>query len=123
MVLSNVEGASAGAVANNLSAIVFGEPYSLPKQRTAITLPVQAFEKFVGDYQLLPNVVLTVSTENGKFYVRITGGENLEIFPESEKDFFLKVRDATLKFETDPSGKVTQVIFKQGGTFTAPKIK
>ena len=124
IVLSNVEGASAGAIANNLSAIVFGDPVTLPKQRTAITLPAQAFEKYVGDYQLLPNVVLTVSTENGKFYVRITGGENLEIFPESEKDFFLKVRDATLKFETDPSGKVTQVIFKQGGgTFTAPKIK
>ncbi len=124
VVLSNVEGASAGQIANNLSSIVFGEPVTLPKERTAITLPAQAFEKFVGDYQLLPNVVLTVSTENGKFYVRITGGENLEIFPESEKDFFLKVRDATLKFETDSSGKVTQVIFRQGGgNFTAPKIK
>ncbi|MFL6467334.1 MAG: DUF3471 domain-containing protein [Pyrinomonadaceae bacterium] len=120
-----MEGSSAGAVANNLAAIVFGEPISLPKQRTAITIPSQAFEKYVGDYQLLPNVVLTVSTDGGKFYMRITGRENMELFPESEKDFFLKVVDAQLKFETDASGKVTQVVFKQGGGggIPAPKIK
>ena len=124
VVLSNVEGASAGAVANNLSAIVFGDPVTLPKQRTAITLPSQTFEKYVGDYQLLPAVVLTVSTEGGKYFMRITGRENMELFPESEKDFFLKVVDAQLKFETDASGKVTQVIFKQGGSnIPAPKIK
>ncbi|HJS51291.1 MAG TPA: serine hydrolase [Pyrinomonadaceae bacterium] len=125
VVLSNVEGASAGAVANNLSAIVFGDPVTLPKQRTAITLPAQAFEKYVGDYQLLPAVVLTVSTEGGKIFMRITGRENMELFPETEKDFFLKVVDAQLKFETDASGKVTQLIFKQGAGngITAPKIK
>jgi hypothetical protein len=125
VVLSNVEGASAGAVSNNLSAIVFGDPVTLPKQRTAITLPSQTFEKYVGDYQLLTGVVLTVTTEGGKIYMRITGRENIEMFPESEKDFFLKVVDAQLKFETDASGKVTQVIFKQGGGngITAPKIK
>src|SRR6185436_15347763 len=43
VVLSNVEGASAGQIANNLSSIVFGEPVTLPKERTAITLPAQAF--------------------------------------------------------------------------------
>jgi CubicO group peptidase (beta-lactamase class C family) len=125
VVLSNVEGASAGAVANNLSAIVFGDAYSLPKQRTAITLPAQTLEKYVGDYQLLTGVVLTVSTEGGKIFMRITGRENMELFPETETDFFLKVVDAQLKFETDASGKVTRVIFKQGGGsgINAPKIK
>ena len=112
-------------VANNLASIVFGEPVTLPKQHVAITLPVQVFEKYIGDYQLLPNVVLTVLTEGGKFYMRITGRENMELFPESDKDFFLKVVDAQLKFETDASGKVTQVLFKQGGGggIPAPRIK
>jgi len=125
IVLSNVEGASSGMVANNLASIVFGEPVTLPKQHVAITLPVQVFEKYIGDYQLLPNVVLTVLTEGGKFYMRITGRENMELFPESDKDFFLKVVDAQLKFETDASGKVTQVLFKQGGGggIPAPRIK
>jgi hypothetical protein len=57
--------------------------------------------------------------------MRITGRENMEMFPEGEKDFFLKVVDAQLKFETDASGKVTQLAFRQGGggAITAPKIK
>src|SRR5436190_1629103 len=125
IVLSNVEGASSGQVSGNLASIVFGDPYSLPKQHTAITLPASAFEKYVGEYQLLPGVVLTVLTEGGKFFIRITGRENMELFPESDKDFFLKVVDAQLKFETDASGKITQVLFKQGGGggIPAPKIK
>ena len=73
----------------------------------------------------MPNVTLTVTNEGGKLFVRISGQQNLEMFPESEKDFFLKVVDAQVKFETDASGKVTQVIFKQGGGggMTAAKIK
>jgi hypothetical protein len=57
--------------------------------------------------------------------MRITGRENMVLFPESEKDFFLKVVDAQLKFETDTSGKVTQGLCKPGcgGGIPAPKIK
>ncbi|HKP70076.1 MAG TPA: serine hydrolase [Pyrinomonadaceae bacterium] len=126
VVLSNVQGGPAGPVAGNLGAIVFGEPYTLPKQRVAITLPSQALDKFVGDYQLLPGTVLTVTNEGGKLFMKLTGNaQNLELFPESDKEFFLKVVDAQLKFETDTAGKVTQVIFKQGAGngIPAPKIK
>lgn len=125
VVLSNVEGASAGAVSSNLSAIAFGEPYTLPKERKAIVLPSQTLDKYVGEYQLLPNATITVTNEAGKLFMLLTGRQqNLELFPESENDFFLKVVDAQIKFETDASGKVTRLIFKQGGSvIPAPKIK
>ena len=125
VVLSNVQGASASAVSGSLAAIVFGEPYSIPKQRVAISLPSETLDKYVGGYQLMPNVTLTVTNEGGKLFVKVSGQQNLEMFPESEKEFFLKVVDAQLKFETDASGKVTQVIFKQGAGngLPAPKIK
>lgn len=125
VVLSNVQGAGVGAVANNLSAIAFGEPATLPIERKAITLPAQTLDKYVGEYQLMPNLTLTVLNEGGKLFVRVTGQGNLEMFPETEKDFFLKVVDAQIKFETDASGKVTGLLFKQGGGsgMPAPKIK
>lgn len=125
VVLSNVQGSSAGAVSNNLSAIAFGEPYTLPKVRKAITLPTAVLDKYVGEYQLMPNVTVTVTNDGGRVFVRLTGQQPLEMFPESEKDFFLKVVDAQITFETDASGKVTRLLFKQGGGngLPAPKIK
>jgi hypothetical protein len=37
------------------------------------------------------------------------------VFPESDKDFFLKVVDAQLTFETDSQGKATDLILHQNG--------
>jgi len=125
VVLSNVQGAGAGSVANNLSAIAFGEPPTLPKERKAITLPSATLDRYVGEYQLLPNVTATITNEAGKLFIRMTGQGNLELFAETEKDFFLKVVDAQVSFETDASGKATKLLFKQGGGggMPAPKIK
>jgi CubicO group peptidase (beta-lactamase class C family) len=39
IVLSNVEGASSGMVANNLASIVFGDPVTLPKRHVAVAIP------------------------------------------------------------------------------------
>ena len=38
-----------------------------------------------------------------------------EIFPESDKDYFLKVVDAQITFVTDAQGRATELILHQGG--------
>lgn len=125
VVLSNVQGSSPGAVANNLAAAAFGEPVNMPVERKAISLPSQTLDKYVGEYQLLQNVTVTILNQGGKLFMRLTGQPDLEMFAESEKDFFLKVVDAQIKFEVDATGKTARLIFKQGGGqgIPAPKIK
>jgi serine-type D-Ala-D-Ala carboxypeptidase/endopeptidase len=66
-----------------------------------ITLMPEALEKYVGVYEFAPTVTLTVTREGGQLYAMLTGQPKFEIFPEGEKNFFLKVVDAQLTFDAE----------------------
>src|SRR5581483_4562039 len=80
-----------------------------PRQRVAINLAPGAFDSYVGQYELAPGVTLTMSRKGERLFTRMTGQSSLEIFPESETEFFLKAVDAQLTFEKNPQGEVTSV--------------
>ena len=44
-----------------------------------------------------------------------TGQPKIELFPESETRWFLKVVDAQVEFQLDGTGQVTGLILTQGG--------
>jgi hypothetical protein len=48
-------------------------------------------------------------------FTQLTGQPKFEIFAESEKDFFLKVVDAQITFETGEGGRATNAILHQNG--------
>jgi len=82
---------------------------------TAIELPVEIMSRYVGDYELAPGFVLTVTLEGNKMMTQASGQGKIEIFPETETKFFLKVVDAQLDFVKDESGKYNKVILHQAG--------
>lgn len=45
--------------------------------------------------------------------MQATGQPKLEIFPESERAYFLKVVDAQISFETDGHGRATGLVLHQ----------
>ena len=56
-----------------------------------------------------------MSRDGSRLFTQLTGQPKFEVFAESDKDFFLKVVDAQLTFETDASGKATAVVLHQNG--------
>jgi CubicO group peptidase (beta-lactamase class C family) len=84
-----------------------------PKAHTEAAVDPTVFDKYVGRYQLAPAVILTVTRDGNRRMVQLTGQPALEVFPESEKEYFLKVVDAQLTFETDAQGKATAVVLHQ----------
>jgi CubicO group peptidase (beta-lactamase class C family) len=115
IVLSNLETAPVARIGNDLAAILFSKPYELPKQRQVIVLDPAIYEAYVGDYQLAPDVVLTVTTEAQRLFAQLTGQKQVEIFPESATEFFLKIVDAQLTFVVNETGKAVRIILHQGG--------
>lgn len=98
----------------------------LPKvtDRVAITLAPEVLDRYVGEYQFEPTFSITITRRGGQLVSQATGQGEAEIFPESEKKFFLKVVDAQLEFQTDASGAVTGLILHQNGQQTpAKKVK
>ncbi len=44
-----------------------------------------------------------------------TGQPKVELYPEAETKFFLKVVDGQVEFQKDDAGKVTGLVLIQGG--------
>jgi hypothetical protein len=85
------------------------------KEHTEVTVNTKIFDNYVGTYQLAPGTIMTISRDGDQMFGQLTGQPKLQIFPESEKKFFLKVVDAQLIFDTDAQGKATQVTLHQNG--------
>jgi CubicO group peptidase (beta-lactamase class C family) len=86
-----------------------------PPEHHAIVLEPAAMAKFVGRYQLSPNVYLTVSQYGARMVAQITGQPVVEIFPEGPTEFFYKAVDAQLVFRVEPDGKVSGLLMRQNG--------
>jgi serine-type D-Ala-D-Ala carboxypeptidase/endopeptidase len=86
-----------------------------PKEHKEATVDPQLFDSYVGSYQLAPTFLLTITREGDHLFAQATGQPKFEIFPESDRDYFLKVVDAQVTFVTDSHGRATELILHQNG--------
>jgi CubicO group peptidase (beta-lactamase class C family) len=70
---------------------------------------------YVGNYELFPNFILSITKEGNQLYSQATGQAKFPIFPETEKLFYLKVVPAKIEFIKDDSGIVNSIMLFQGG--------
>ena len=87
----------------------------LPALRTEITLDPKIFDRYTGVYQFTPAITLTFTREGARMFTQLTNQPKFEIFAESEKEFFLKVVDAQISFETGEDGRTTAATLHQNG--------
>lgn len=86
-----------------------------PAEREAAKVDPALYDAYVGEYELQPGFVLSVTREGDRLMTQATGQPKVEIFPSSETEFFLKVVDARITFVRGPGGKVNQLVLHQGG--------
>lgn len=98
--------------------------YVLVREHKAVKIDPMIFDAYAGQYELEPNFVLTFTRKGDKFFARATGQDKLELFAESEADFFLKVANIQVTFVKDETGRVTHAVTHQNGEEQiAKKIK
>jgi len=88
---------------------------ALPAARQEIPIQSALLDRYCGEYELMPGFSIVVTNESGHLMGQATGQPKVELFAESETDFFLKVVDAQMIFDLDASGKVTGLTLFQGG--------
>lgn len=89
--------------------------YQPPKERKQIAIDPKLFDRYIGRYQLAPDFILAVAREGDHLFTQATGQPKVELFPESNQDYFLKVVDAQITFVIDSNGRGTELILHQGG--------
>ncbi len=72
-------------------------------------------ESYVGEYEITPQFVMTVTVEGGKLFVQATGQGKLPLERESSTKFSCKLVSAEISFVRDDDGKFSQLVLHQGG--------
>ena len=81
------------------------------------------YDDYVGSYDF-GKAIFVVTREGDQLYVKLGGQNRLKVFPAAPDDFFLKVVEATVKFERDEKGKILRVVLHQNGQIQkAPRLK
>lgn len=124
VVLSNNSSTKSQELATRLAALVFQQPVEWPVKKVFVQVPEEKLKPYAGDYELMPNFVITISIENGKLMGQPTGQSKTELLPENENKFYVEPADADVTFVKDASGTVTALkLTQRGRTQEAKKIK
>ncbi len=86
-------------------------------------IPVENAERYVGEYQLQPGFILTVTTEGEQLFVQATGQPNVPVYFKEKNEFYYKIVDASITFVEGDDGEITSLVLHQGGDHPAKKVK
>ena len=124
IILKNVDNYQLFNANKMATAIMFGEKFDLPSEHKMIAVDKKIYKTLVGDYELEPGFILSITTDGTNIYSQATSQDKFEIYPEAENKYFLKIVDAQLEFSKDEKGNVDWLTLYQGGAkMTGKKIK
>ena len=100
---------------------IYLKPTAEHKTHHAIALSVEALKKYVGRYQVRPNVVITISREGDQLSMQPPGQPAHPIYPKSKTDFFLKIANIKIDFMVNTANQVTGLVIHQSGHSVSAK--
>jgi CubicO group peptidase (beta-lactamase class C family) len=86
-----------------------------PVERTVSKADAKIMDRYVGSYQLNPSTTFNIMREGDQLFAQRTGQQKSPIFPQSEREFFLKTVNAQIDFAVDAQGRATGLILHQNG--------
>jgi CubicO group peptidase (beta-lactamase class C family) len=113
VVFRNVTGGKANG--NRLAVDILSRLVDLSKQHRAVAMDPKLFDMYAGRYRFSDGTVMNITREDGRYFTQVPGQPRFEIFPEGDRDFFVKAFDAQFSFVTDASGRTTELIVHQEG--------
>ena len=87
-------------------------PLSFPK---TVTLPPETLDRYVGRYQVGPNVEVEISRLGEMLVGQMTGFGETDLYPIAETDFWSRSAGVTVKFELDEENNVVRGTMRMQG--------
>lgn len=106
--------------ADGIGLKLLGQPLDLemPTKKVfpdEVEIKPEILATYTGKYQLAPTFQITISQKKDRLFLQATGQPRFEIFASAENEFFLKVVEASVTFNTDENGKVKSLTLNQNG--------
>jgi len=99
-----------GRRADRISAEVGADPATRP----ALALPAATLARYVGSYEEQPGFGIDITREGDRLLARMTDQDAIEIFAESETDFFYRDREVRISFRVE-GDTASALVWRQGG--------
>lgn len=94
IILSNFVHAPMSSIRKDMAAILFDEPYELPKAEDFIKIDPTIYNSYVGKYRLENDDIITISRENNRLFGdALSAPMKFELFPISLNKFSVKIRE------------------------------
>jgi CubicO group peptidase (beta-lactamase class C family) len=102
-----------------------------PRQHTEIHIDPKLLDNYTGRYQVTPNLIFEITRDGERLFAQgfaqATGQPmalpKFELFAEGERNFFVRVSDSQITFETGPEGRATSLILRKAGCdMPAPRL-
>jgi CubicO group peptidase (beta-lactamase class C family) len=120
VILGNIQSAVADRMRADLAALVFRQPYTVPRLRDTARPAPELLRQYAGRYEVAPGFVLTVRTDGRRLTLAGPEGDYLPLEPETDTDFFFRALYVEVGFERDQGGHVADL--KWDGQFTCKRL-
>lgn len=115
VLLSNASDRSLEEVTKSIYAILYDKSYELPIDRTTTVLPAETLEQYEGEYEISPQLHVTMTVKDGVLIAAPTGQSEKILHAEKEDFFFQKDDDVQVEFTRNDKKVVDGFILHQGG--------
>lgn len=89
-----------------------------------VTLNPELINSYVGDYELQPGFIISVSEESGALFAQATGQNKISLIPVSETEFKVSEVEATIHFPSNQGAEIESLTLHQGGqVMNAPRLE
>ena len=103
---------------NGLWQVVAAQNTRLPQGPSPATAATKttpnAYDVYVGEYELAPNLVITIMRDGNRLMSEL-GGRKSELMPQSETQFSIPAANIMVTFVKDASGQVTHMTVSDNG--------
>jgi hypothetical protein len=125
ILLGNLENSQVIRASRDLAAIMFGEKYEIPAERSSVKIDPKALVAYVGEYEDRPGRITSILIQDDVLVLKLSGQPvGLPLQAQSETQFFHPVQDVQIAFIKNANEQVVEMILRLNGReFHGRKIK
>jgi len=91
------------------------------RMRKDLALDPSILDAYVGEYEISPGVVITISRDDSHLMAQVTGQMKIHLSADSETEFYFSEGGVEMRFLKDDKGVVTAMKIEQGGQLSTIK--
>ena len=101
--------------ADDLGFHLLNEQSALKVLKKTFVVDESILKEYVGTYEITPAFSIQVTHENNGLTIQATGQPKINIYPETDSKFYLKVVEARIEFERNAVKQVDKLVLYQNG--------